>query len=148
MTAPDIATAQHEAAHVVVGVALGLRLREARLEESERRRARGWVDLGWTEFYGGGPHDAWILMYAAGVAWERMLGGARAEEYASGDLALMRRYGVRSKSGVSCLIRAAGALLREVAPAHTMVTRALLERGELGPTDVEAMVRGERPGEV
>jgi hypothetical protein len=133
-------TAQHEAAHVVVGVALGLRLRRAVVS-----RARpGWTSGGYCEWHEAPARPfADALMYAAGVAWEDALGHGE-PEHASGDLRLLT--GVVGRGEVRAAVRAAGALLVRLAPTHALVTRALAER-DLTARDVARLLRGERLGD-
>lgn len=124
--------AQHEAAHLVVGVAVGMRLIEAVL------RPRG-DDLGYTWFYAGTSLQE-NLMSAAGIAWERQVGDL---VHARGDFACLRAKGVRAYRTIRALEVAAWAILRERAGAHVLVTRALLER-DLTGRDVARLARGER----
>ncbi len=127
-----LAVAQHEAAHVVVGVALGLRLRRATAQPSGR-------DLGWAWFDGRArPRDvwAWALMYAAGIAWDEAVGDAPSPP----DVAEVRRLAPRSRR--AC-VAAAGALLAARGAAHARVTRALLE-GDVTGADIEVLASGAR----
>jgi hypothetical protein len=135
----DLDTAQHEAAHVVVGVALGLRVSEVTIDGPrgdawgwEGRRRRGW-------------REAWALMYAAGVAWERAhpTGDPWAARH---DLAAVKRLS-SGRAGAEACITAAGALLATLGTAHRRVTLALLDR-DLTGADVAAIARGERPQDV
>jgi len=130
--------AQHEAAHVVVGVALGLRVRLAQLDPPRP----GWTRSGGVWFDGrSGTTEAWGLMLAAGVAWERALRGhARG---AAGDLAVLRSMHVHTAPRVRALELAAAALLAGLGPAHARVTRALLER-DLSGADIAALAAGAR----
>lgn len=129
--------AQHEAAHIVVGAAFGLRLVRATLG---RRRYEALLVDGLTEFNRRhGSLEAWLLMFAAGIAWSRAMGQ---EWQGSGDLAALRRMGCTTKGAVDALVVAAGAMLKERALAHARVTRALLDR-DLTGADVDALARGE-----
>ncbi len=131
--------AQHEAAHVVVGVALGLRLREAVLRVEAL--PGGWEGHGYVLFrgvHGGRQREALALMYAAGCAWEEAVGGGLSE----GDERLCRGL-VTSARGVRVCVRAAGAMLAGLGAAHARVTRALLER-DLTARDIATLARGER----
>ncbi len=136
-----LATAQHEAAHVVVGCALGLRLARAALapapELEPNEDGAAWFAVAPRH------RQAWALTVAAGIAWERAATGERHPHAASGDARLLRRL-VRGRHARAALVRAAGAMLATLAPVHARVTRALLER-DLGPADVAALARGERP---
>lgn len=134
-----VETAQHEAAHIVVGLALGLRLLGARV----RREVRGGEPVdGWADF------DArtstpleWALMLAAGIAWDEAIG--ESPECSAGD-----REGVIAQPGlfardVPTLVRVAGTLLSTLGPQHARVTRALVDRGALTREDGLALMRGE-----
>ena len=125
--------AQHEAAHVVVGVALGLRLDRASVRE-ETHGDETW--LGFALFYEG-PRVAMNIMTAAGVVWERKVGDLA---HASEDLKLLRRGRVRTNAELLALERAAWAILEGRASLHARVTRALLE-GDVTGADLRAMVR-------
>jgi hypothetical protein len=129
-------TAQHEAAHVVVGVALGLRLREACL------RVTAWPDGTWSAghvTFPSGPREALAIMYAAGIAYERAARGRVV--YYQPDLAELRAI-VSGRAGERACIRAAAAILEARASAHEAVTRALLER-DLRARDITCIARGE-----
>jgi hypothetical protein len=129
--------AQHEAAHIVVGTALGMRLRRAVLEQ-----VPGWEWSGGVWFDGrASTTEAWGLMLAAGVAWEwATVGHARG---ARGDLAVLRSMGVPTRDRVRALATASGAMLAALGAAHARVTRALLAR-DLTGADIAALARGER----
>ncbi len=133
-----LSDAQHEAAHIVVGMALGLRFRRAWLGAKKIGR---FTYLGWTEWE---PRpwyrEANLLMTAAGLAWERHCGDLI---HARSDTAELRRAGIRGNARVAILERAAWALLAERHALHARITRALLE-GDLTAADVRALARGER----
>lgn len=140
--ARDLATAQHEAAHVVVGVALGLRLVDVRVTPDDPHwhgeatfREHHWARSG-------ARRTALALMCAAGVAWERAVDPHRGRYTAASDRAELRKL-TRSRHDVESCVRAAGAMLATLGPAHARVTRALLER-DLSGADVAALARGER----
>jgi hypothetical protein len=126
--------AQHEAAHVVVGVSLGLRLYEAALT---LRPGETWGGHCW---FPRGHNEALAIMYAAGIAWERALRNGRSPI----DAKLCRAL-VSSRHAVQTCVRAAGAIIATSSAIHTRVTRALLDQNLRG-RDVEAIARGERPG--
>jgi hypothetical protein len=129
-----LSDAQHEAAHVVVGVALGLRLYRAQLRPVSAPDCDGltlWEPRPWYR-------EADLLMTAAGVAWERHCGDLA---HASADVASLRRSGVKGNARVRVLERAAWAILTARAGTHARVTRALLER-DLTAADVRALARG------
>lgn len=129
--------AQHEAAHIVVGVALGMRMRRAVLEAEP-----GWTWSGGVWFDGrSSTTEAWGLMLAAGCAWELATAGHM--RGARGDLAVLRSMGVHTRPRVRALATASGAMLAGLGVAHARVTRALVER-DLSGRDVVALARGER----
>lgn len=127
----SLADAQHEAAHVVVGVALGCRLLRATIANPSPG------NVGEAHF-ASGPHEALLIMYAAGVAWERRFGDLAD---ASGDLACLRELGVAGNARVRALERAAWAVLASRPGVHSRVTRALLEQ-DLTAAEITRMVRG------
>ena len=128
----SLAIAQHEAARVVVGVALGMRLRRATAAPAEGL-------LGYAWFASGHAH-AWALMYAAGVAWERAIGAPEwLEELDVRDV----RTHAPGRGGLAACTRAAAAMLAGLGPQHALVTRALLERDLVG-ADIARLARGER----
>lgn len=144
LMARSLDDAQHEAAHVVVGVALGLRLWRVTLDpatlpkswrrwEGDALAVTAWEPKPW-------PREADLLMTAAGVAWERRYGDITK---ARGDLQILRRAGVRGNARLVVLERAAMAILESRHALHTRVTRALVER-DLTGRDVRTLVRGER----
>lgn len=135
----DLATAQHEAAHVVVGVALGLRLRRAvvgrRVDPED-----GLID-GYAEFSRRhGTTEAYALMLAAGVYFEERTTGSWAG--AGADVRILRVMGHRPDSRIRTYMIAAGAILESRRAAWDAVTRALLER-DITAADVERLARGE-----
>lgn len=134
----DHATAAHEAAHVVVGVACGLRLKRGVVGSAHADRETRALD-GYTHFYKGGPPEGWALMYAAGVAWDRVM--REHPVHASRDYRLLRTCTWGSR-GAEVVIRAATALLAGLRREHARVTRALLERDVTG-ADLAALARGE-----
>lgn len=136
--ARDLATAQHEAAHVVVGVALGLKLRAAvvgRHHDPELGEIEGFAD-----FDRRGPADAWSIMLAAGVYLEEQRG---TPEVARGDLRALRQACYRNARRIRAYVIAAGAILESRRAAWSVVTRALLE-DDLRGEDVERLARGEK----
>jgi hypothetical protein len=135
----ELDTAQHEAAHLVVGVALGLRLRRAVIEAPP---ARGWTAPGYCWFYDEtGKIQAEALMFAAGIAWERALGHGDATDASEDEKAC--RALLATDHDLRACVRAAGAMLATLAPIHTRVTRALLAR-DLSSRDLARIARGER----
>lgn len=143
MTTPSLDTAQHEAAHLVVGVALGLRL--------GRASAREWYDGGehcagyaWFPLPPGRRTWAQAVMVAAGVAWERAVapGIEDARGVARYDWADLLA-STPSRHDAETCVRAAGALLTGLGALHARVTRGLLER-DLTGVDVAHLTEGGR----
>lgn len=131
-----LADAQHEAAHIVVGVALGLRLRTAHIRTHRVGRfvytgETVWDPAPW-------PREAGLIMSAAGLAWERACGDLKT---ARSDTAELRRAGVRGNARVRVLERAAWSILEGRVALHTRLTRALLD-GPVTWADIRAMIRG------
>lgn len=132
--------AQHEAAHVVVGVALGLRLRKAALGHAGFD-IPGYATMGYSLFtVPRRKSTAWAITLAAGIAFERRLGDAYKTWRA--DYALLRKDG-HSAHAISALVVAADAILETRRQVHARVTRALLQR-DLTGADIEAIAKGER----
>lgn len=123
-------TAQHEAAHLCVGLSVG-GLRVVRATIRPDGDTAGYVE------WEGKTRESWALMFAAGVAWERRVGDL---EKASFDLAELRKLRVRGNAAVAALERAAWALLETRASQHARITRALLE-GDLDHRGVMALFR-------
>jgi hypothetical protein len=152
-----LSVAKHEAAHVVVGVATGLTLREAVIGVGPW--PGGLIRLGYVWFGKPGPRrrEAFALMTAAGIAWDRKAGpmpkgdlaqlaaeaGCELEEggFSGGDIAILREY-TSGKHGAEACIRAAGAMLADLRVAHARVTRALMTR-DLKGADIATIARGE-----
>lgn len=128
-----LAAAQHEAAHVVVGVALGLRLHIA--TATRTADAHGYTWFPW-----GGTRTALSLMYSAGIAWELEVSGS--QHWAGYDAQCVREI-ERSAAGAKASLRAARALLFSLGSIHTRVTRALLVQ-DIKSSHVLALARGER----
>lgn len=135
----SLEVAQHEAAHIVVGAALGLRLRRA--------SALPWADgEGYCWFPLPPGRRAWAdaVTGAAGVAWERALAPNRADsEGPQRDDWAQLLAAVPSLHDAETCVRAAAALLAGLGAVHARVTRALLERDITG-ADVAALAHGER----
>jgi hypothetical protein len=133
-----LAVAQHEAAHVVVGAALGLRLVRAEIAPADAPQWDGCAT------FAVAPHHAaaWALTLAAGIAWERAATGRRRPRGAALDARLLREL-VPGRHAREAHVRAAAAMLATMGGVHARVTRALLERA-VGAADVAALARGER----
>jgi hypothetical protein len=125
--------AQHEAAHVVVGVALGLKLKHA-----TTHAVGDWLGYAW--FHERGHRGAHAIMYAAGLAWERSIGGVW---LGTPDDRLAREH-LPGRGGLHACVRAADAMLRGLKVEHARVARALEVRRYLSGRDVEALARGEQ----
>lgn len=131
----DAAVAEHEAAHLVVGLALGLKLKRAKLEEV--RLSSGLVELGHVWFAGSGRRGlALSIMYCAGVAWE-LEHGADPTAIAH-DQKLAEKYLI-GKHDVATGIRLASELLAARKKAHARVASELCER-DLGPRDIARLI--------
>lgn len=136
MDVRDYAVAQHEAAHVVVGVACGLRLKAAIVG------ARAGAGLDGVVLFRGGHHrhhEAWALMFAAGIAWDRIAGNpawwSRCDRAALGEF-------TSGRCGAEVVVRAATAMLWGMRREHARVTGALMAR-DLRGEDIAALARGE-----
>ncbi len=149
-----LSVAKHEAAHVVVGVSVGLKLREAVIGIGPW--SNGLIRLGyaWFDEPVRGRKEAFALMTAAGIAWDRVAGpmspadlaqlaavGCEVKESLGGDEPLLREY-TSGRHGAEACIRAAGSMLTDLRGAHVKVTRALLTR-DLKGADIETIARGE-----
>lgn len=126
--------AQHEAAHLVVGLVLGLRLRRAFLTSSSATILGRCV---WTRH----PvhNEASKIMVAAGVAWERRVTGRLAG--AAEDLRMLRELDVTTRGHLRMLERAAWAILESRARMHAAITRALLD-DDVTASTIRAWVAG------
>lgn len=142
----DLATAQHEAAHVVVGAAVGLRLRRVVIGHVTEGRdvSTGYVWFLPTYETPDRPpiprrREASALMLAAGPAWDLVMGNPRWwSDYDRRELRVL----VPSVHGRRAMITAATALLAGLRREHHRVTRALLARDITG-ADLAALCRGE-----
>jgi hypothetical protein len=125
-------TAEHEAAHVVVGLAVGARLKRATVRPVvlDVGPADGYA---WFDVWEGGPAD--ILIVAAGVAYERYAGNLTFARY---DLDALKEIGVK---GVALreAERAAWAILNTRWPAHELIVDALVD-GDLTHRKVSQLV--------
>lgn len=128
--------AEHEAAHVVVGLALGLKLRKAALGYFDN--PQHYLD-GFTWFSHGRQYLAFGVMICAGIAWERREGGNPSN--AALDAKQAKQIHIYS-ANVETSVRLADELLRARRAAHARVARELCDR-DLGPADVERLVIGE-----
>ena len=112
----------------MVGLALGLRLdRVALIDASDENGETLWHGDPW-------PREAGLIMWAAGVAWERRCGDLALARF---DVAELRANGVTGKRLTACE-RAAWAVLAERSALHARISRALVER-DLTARDVRAL---------
>lgn len=131
----DAAVAEHEAAHLVVGLALGLKLKRAKLEETVIKD--GFVELGHVWFAGSGRRGlALSIMYCAGIAWE--LEHAADPTAIAHDRKLADKYLI-GKHDMATGVRIASELLAARKKAHARVASELCER-DLGPRDVARLI--------
>ncbi len=128
-------TAQHEAAHVVVGAAFGLKLCKAVLKSTDL--GNGWMRRGFVWFDWRGTAEALAMMAAAGIAWDKAMGH---KPYPGGDFKMLKHLSIRPR-GIPVYVKAAGAMLTQLGPIHSSVTRALLER-DLTGVDIETLAHG------
>lgn len=129
--------AQHEAAHVVVGAALGLRLQRAAIGRWQRDPNA----VGYAWFLDGtGDREAQAMMLAAGVVWDR---GLRYPKYGYSYDAREARRLCSGSTGYKAILRASATLLSHLMPLHRRVTRALLER-DIRHGDLMGIARGDR----
>jgi len=136
----DLETCQHEAAHVVVGIALGLRLRKAVVNNG----TRAWYSSGWAWFTNHGSDLAHAIMFAAGTAWDREMGEDCPED-SKNCLERLKKdpSDPTGHAELRTCIRIARQMLRDLSVAHSMVTKALLEK-DLTSKDIAAIARGEK----
>jgi len=127
--------AEHEAAHIVVGLALRLPFKAARLGEE---RWRNLTILGYT-WFGGRCHIAHGVAACAGIVWERRPGGR--PDAAAGDRRLARE-NLRTRAGIETGCRLAAEILSRRRGILEIVARELCDR-DLGPAELAEMVLGE-----
>ncbi len=139
----DSQTAEHEAAHVVVGLALGLPLKIATVRSDVWRK----IELGGFTWFGGFRNRlAHGIMSCAGIVWERRPGGD--PRGARGDATLAREYlrtpirGGSTAANVETGCNLAAEILRTRQSALARVARELCDR-DLRPADLAEMVLGE-----
>jgi hypothetical protein len=135
MTPRPYGVVAHEAAHVVVGVALGLRLHSAVVS---RWYSGGTLCDGWT-WFPAASHTSDLLVTAAGVAWS----SATRDGLAALDARALRALVPRRRC-YRAYVLAAGAMLESRATAHARVVRALLEH-DLTHADIERLAIGVAP---
>lgn len=129
------AIAMHEAAHVVVGVALGCKLHRAVvLGAPDGNGIAGWA------WFPDAPPSADKLITAAGVAWS----DATNDGLDADDARELRKLVRYKRRDFRVCVLAAQAILEARAPVHLLVTRALLEQ-DLTQVDIEALAAGVSP---
>ncbi len=129
----DTATAEHEAAHVVVGCALGLKLKRAALQHA---RPEHDSSEGYTWFAPGRAYLAFGIMTCAGIAWESRVGGDLA--YAVCDIRNAKQI-LRSAASVATSTKLARELLDSRRRLHARIASELCDRDLTAP-DIEALV--------
>ena len=134
----DLAAIQHEACHIVVGIALGLRLRKAVISKGV---LEGQNIAGYSWFTSHGSALAHAIMCAAGVVWERAHGRESPIDYRH----MLEELNVKGDvdGEVRTCLRLAQILLKNHGTAHKRVTMALLEK-DLTDRDIRAIARGEK----
>ena len=130
----DLATAEHEAAHLVVGLALGLRLRKATIVPSPLGRTG--IACGYVWFYSDRKYLAQAIMSAAGIIWDERSG---LNSDISGSVDLKNMKALVSLSDIPTCFSLAKELLEGRRRLHARVASELCDR-DLGPADVERLV--------
>ncbi len=130
----DTATAEHEAAHVVVGLALGLRLRKATIVPSPL--GKNGIACGHVWFRSDRKYLAQAIMLGAGVVWDRA-NGFEPDATPAGDLAQVTR--LVSRGDVPTCLKLAEELLDSRRRLHARIASELCDR-DLSAADVEALV--------
>lgn len=125
--------AAHEAAHVVTGLLVGLRLKYVLIATPGNQAA------GLTLWESDGSDIGYAIQYAAGVVWDEMC----QQGYSTDDARLCRKH-VDFKADVMVCKRVAKNLLLSHKHAHQLVTKALLaaDHYKLTGADVRALIRG------
>ncbi len=129
----DTATAEHEAAHVVVGCALGLKLKRASIAHAQPGHDSS---EGFTWFQHGRDYLAFGVMVCAGIAWESRPGGEPA--YAAADLKSARQIH-RYRANVETSVRIAREMLDGRRRLHARIASELCDR-DLGSADIERLI--------
>lgn len=132
----DFTVAQHEAAHMVVGLAVGLKIRRAVLHAKPCHGDFWEYGAVWFENRGATATQQ-ALAFAAGCAWDRGMG-----EESVGDYQLLRRMRYLSRE-IDALVLSASAILSGRLAVHQRCARALYDR-DLTAVDVARIVAGER----
>jgi hypothetical protein len=139
----DLDVAQHEAAHVVVGCALGLTFRRAMIgtHAGTINPRETWDGETWF-LERPGDDIGHAIMAAAGVTWDQRMHG-HVLDVPESDLWYVRRYARGSRRRVESCIRAAATILEARAGVHRRVTRALMDQ-DLTPAGLRALIERTR----
>ncbi len=129
----DTATAEHEAAHLTVGLALGLRLRKATIVPSAHKRG---ILCGYVWFYSERKYLAQAIMLCAGVVWDRKA-GFTPDDTTAGDLHQAKQ--LVSRADVPTCLKLAEEILDSRRRVHARIASELCDR-DLSGADVEALV--------
>lgn len=129
----NLADAEHEAAHLVVGLALGLKLRRAFV----RRETWNGLTIDGLVYFNGYQRRRLAIgvMACAGIVWEAKL-GRKGLDWVDAKLA---RTCLTSTHDVLVATRLAREILEGRRRLHARVASELCDR-DLGPADVEALV--------
>ncbi len=138
----DFLVSLHEAAHIVVGMAVGLRVRRAVLGPKPNHGTVRMYGCVWFHDRHATPTQL-ALAYAAGCAWDRSVKtpNQRGYEWVDGDAEILRRMRY-TKREIDALALSASAILHGRASVHARVARALYEH-DLDESDLEAIAVGE-----
>lgn len=135
MRPTTLSTALHEAAHIVVARALGVRVTFATAQES----SDAWGYVSHTDVRKRRPLVE-ALIAAAGLVYEARADGTRDPGWAAADYTAAQRAARRAGVSMRIVTRLAAALLHERAAIHDRVARALCER-DLTEADLRALER-------
>ena len=133
----DVTAAEHEAAHLVVGLALGLKLRKA---TARRSILNGQIVDGHVWFQPGRHYLAFGIMVCAGIAWERRPEVAAQSWPEAIEADYKQAWQIhRFKANIETSVRVAREMLDARRRLHARVTSELLDR-DLTGRDIEALV--------
>jgi hypothetical protein len=121
--------AEHEAAHGVVGLALGLKLVEIRITPGDIFEGHC--------LWSGGERFALACMFGAGVVWDRMC----KRGFSALDAELCRKHTTTNAATATCY-RVAKLIISERRPALRLLTNALDARSHLTGKDVRQLALG------
>ena len=135
----DLATAQHEAAHVVVALTLGLRVTRAVVGGEDARYS------GWTALLGRDDDPmAWAVTHAAGIAYEAVAQGLtyrRALVLSVVDYDILHAVELVGGRALRTCVRSADAILHSRAREHARIARVLADRDITGADALRAALR-------